>query len=60
MFAAVSTILKENMAQHLEVMVKAMLCSLKSTEGITVSCLVYSKKSYAKCIEIHSNIYDLK
>ena len=37
LFAALSTILKEDMTKYLEVIVRNMITSVKSTEGVTVS-----------------------
>ena len=43
LFAAVSCLLKEDMAPHLEGMVKQMIESLNSSEGITVSLGLLNK-----------------
>jgi len=50
LFASVSTILKTNMGKYLKDIVKYMIESLQSTEGIVVS-----KKSVACCLQFLFN-----
>ena len=47
MFAAISTLVKEDMGPHLQAVVPPMVEAMKSTEGVTVS------HNYNKSVEYH-------